>query len=73
MPMFDYECPQCLTESERLVGLNVADDQRCSACGAGLVRQLSAPAFAVHGYNAQNRYTDRRLFAKQPDGSIEKK
>jgi putative FmdB family regulatory protein len=73
MPIFDYRCLSCGAEFERLTLFHTADAQRCSACGASAVRRPSAPAFAVHGYNAQNRYTDRRLFAVQPDGSVEKK
>lgn len=74
MPMFDYRCPQCGQQFERLIiGAADPDAQRHYPCGVIAARLPSAPAFAVHGYNAQNRYTDRRLFAQQPDGSIEKK
>lgn len=72
MPMFDYRCPVCNEHFERILARSDERDAQ-RHCGVIAARLPAAPAFAVHGYNAQNRYTDRRLFAQQPDGSYEKK
>jgi putative FmdB family regulatory protein len=73
MPMFEYRCPMCNQHFERLTDDGHKDEQRHYPCGVVAARLPSAPAFNVTGYNAKNRYTDRRLFAVQPDGSTEKK
>lgn len=33
MPLYDYRCPHCSTEFERLVRFSKADEVACPSCG----------------------------------------
>lgn len=41
MPAYDYKCPSCGAEVERIVEIDLRDKQTCE-CGNFLSRQLSA-------------------------------
>lgn len=42
MPLYDYHCPHCRTEFERLVSYNKAHEVTCPSCGhAYAQRQVS--------------------------------
>ncbi len=56
MPMFDYRCPMCNEHFERLTDDEHKDAQRHYPCGVVAARLPAAPAFAIHGYSAKNRY-----------------
>jgi putative FmdB family regulatory protein len=34
MPLFEYHCPACGAEFEKLVGISQRDDVACAHCGA---------------------------------------
>lgn len=43
MPIYDYKCPNCDTEEERLVCCKNRDTQVCFICNAPLIRLVSLP------------------------------
>lgn len=61
MPMYDYRCPSCSKEEERLVKYAVRDDQTCS-CGAHLNRD----EIALTVSRTDMRYEPKAIMA---DGS----
>ena len=50
MPIYDYECANCLRRFESIHGVHVAGPTSCPLCGGGPVRKaISAPAVHFKG------------------------
>ena len=49
MPIYEYRCPACRNEFERLMKLN-SEPPDCPSCGAGeVIKKVSASAFVLKG------------------------
>lgn len=60
MPTYEYHCPACHWNAERIVAIDERDKQTCSMCGDPLERQVSRPApFQVRGRVVQGGGPDR--------------
>ena len=60
MPIYEYACPDCGREVERLTPTAPTTDDdapRCDRCAAEMSRQPSAPSFVLKGYSARNGYS----------------
>lgn len=42
MPLYEYECPTCATEFERIVPFSAADDVACPHCETPHVRRKAS-------------------------------
>ncbi len=43
MPIYEYECPQCHIELEKVQSMDAASP-KCEKCGRATVRRISPPA-----------------------------
>ena len=60
MPLYEYACPDCGIEVERLTTTppkTGEDAPRCDRCAAEMSRQPSAPSFVLRGFKASNGYS----------------
>ena len=49
MPIYEYECTECGTRTERLILHGDSSVKACDVCGGELRKLLSAPAFQFKG------------------------
>lgn len=66
MPLFEFRCPFCTHTREKMFpSLEdarfawVGCDNNACKYGARMERQVSAPSFRIHGFNATNGYSGR--------------
>lgn len=45
MPIYEYVCPLCGREAERMVSYSKADAQECDRCKEPLKRKMSVPGY----------------------------
>lgn len=62
MPLYDFKCESCGEAITALLSnwkaATEAEKEICPFCKQGVLRrQPSAPAFSVHGFNANNGYS----------------
>jgi putative FmdB family regulatory protein len=43
MPYYSFECPECLTQIDRIQGIDM-ESPKCDKCGAGMVKKPTCPA-----------------------------
>lgn len=59
MPLYDWFCPNCGSESEMLCNVPFTNIQ-CNHCHALMTRRLAVPAPPiVKGHNAKNGYSNK--------------
>lgn len=49
MPIYEYECPSCGHEFEKIQKFSDAPVKRCPECGQGVRKKISASAFVLKG------------------------
>lgn len=62
MPLFDYYCPACQTQEERMV--RKWDDPQTCQCGSEMAKRPSSPCFILKGAGFYSNGT----FAKAKEG-----
>ena len=70
MPIFDYTCPSCTNQFERIV--KTADQEvLCYTCGTITTKQLSRPAGHVVYGGELNRYTTGKSHKYVPKHTVD--
>ena len=49
MPIYEYECPKCGHEFEKIQQFSDAPVKRCPQCGGGVRKKLSVSSFQLRG------------------------
>jgi putative FmdB family regulatory protein len=58
MPLYEYHCPQCNEESERVLSIKDESYQTCNTCGTDLTKLISPCTFRLKGAGwANNGYS----------------
>jgi len=57
--LFEFKCKECETITEKITKANV-EKIECPKCGASAKRIISAPHFHIHGFNADNGYSNKK-------------
>ncbi len=54
MPLYDYHCPHCRTEFERLVSYNKAHEVTCPSCGHVYAQRCISKIAALRNNEGSN-------------------
>ena len=56
MPIYEFACPDCKHEEDRLVSMDTKTI-RCASCGKNMCKVISAPHFTLNGFTEKNGYS----------------
>ena len=76
MPTYEFLCPECELEFEKILPMSQSDDPQVCECGATAKKQISMPSFILKGddwvsknlrIKGQMAFKNKRLDKKQSD------
>ncbi len=56
MPLYEFHCPECNKEFEKIVGLGIKET-KCPECESMSSKVMSASNFKIFGYSEANGYS----------------